>query len=137
MLRVVDSADLSGTDPNAYVTRDRRGSTDIFMAPLPTELTQLAVAKVQPLRLRVNGVPAACAHPSGLCTFAYDSSSTAAITAVSPATLVFGNGSSVRVNVTGARFSADLASEVSRGGGALRGGERRSCARFVQSLVHM
>ena len=56
----------------------------VVQAPIPADFLRIPASAPGSITLEVNGVPAGCSHPSGLCTFLYDGVSTANVTGVSP-----------------------------------------------------
>ncbi|PNH07097.1 Fibrocystin-L [Tetrabaena socialis] len=110
LLRIIDASNITGTDLRAFVVENVVGSTRQFFAPLPTEFTALPVAAPVELSVRVNGVPSSCAMPGGICTFAYSANLTGNLTAIDPASLVFGpNDASLSLTLTGLGFNSTLA----------------------------
>ena len=77
-------ASLEGSYPKATLATEADGSTATSWSPIPADLTALAVSAPGSISLDVNGVPSACAHPSGLCTFMYTAAATPSITSASP-----------------------------------------------------
>lgn len=82
-LRVADATGVTGKNLVISSISLRNGTTDLFLAPIPTEITRLAVAQPNTVEVVVNGVPAACSNPAA-CTFGYTQERTANITAVNP-----------------------------------------------------
>lgn len=77
-IRIADTRGLSGEATAFYATSDYAGSNDTLYFPLPVDFMRLTVGAPNSGQLTVNGVSAACAHPSGVCGFAYDGSATGA-----------------------------------------------------------
>ncbi|PNH08719.1 Fibrocystin, partial [Tetrabaena socialis] len=116
LLRVTDWQALVGPGASATVTTDYAGSNDQFFGPLPVDMMQLAVGAPGSIRLAVNGVPGACAHPSGLCAFGHDAAATPNVTGVSTPLLGFGAAqATAELTILGRGFE--------RGGAGTAGGD--------------
>lgn len=111
-------ANVSGEAATASVVEVVRGSLGQFFAPLPTELTQLPVARRMDLRVAVNGAPAACISSDGVCTFAYTSTATPTVSGISPSAVDFSTATGLQeIAIDGTGFGSAVNSvRVSVGG---------------------
>lgn len=114
-LRVADTRDLLGVKPTVTVVTVQDGTPDAWYAPIPAEFLQLAVASPTSIRVVVNGAPAACAHPSGICGFDYSAVATPTVTSVTPSTLAFSTEASLPITITGTGFTMGTGLEVKVG----------------------
>lgn len=97
-LRVVDSSNVTGSQPSVTVTTLQNGSTDAFYGPIPGEMLRVPVTYNNTVQLEVNGVAAACgstyettlslppgsAADAAVCGFSHSIAATPAVTRVVP-----------------------------------------------------
>ncbi|GFR45051.1 hypothetical protein Agub_g6422 [Astrephomene gubernaculifera] len=118
LLRVVDTRGLVGEDPTAWVVADSTGSTDQVFFPIPVDMIHLPIPLENTITLSVNGAAAACTHPSGTCSYAYEGSLTPKITSVRPTTLSFGDGqTSALLTILGKGFTPANSSNTTNSSG--------------------
>jgi hypothetical protein len=121
-LRVASVSGLSGLYPAVSVVAEVNGGTDVFWAPIPGDMMALPVASPGSLSLDVNGVSAACLHPSGLCSFTYDAAATPAVTAISPTRLgLNGTDADATLTISGSSFLPGTAIRLEPAGGSSAG----------------
>jgi hypothetical protein len=97
-LRVVDSSNLTGSQPSITITTLQNGSTDAFYGPIPGDMLRVPVTYNNTVQLEVNGVSAACGStyettlslPAGVvadaavCGFSHSAAATPTVTHVVP-----------------------------------------------------
>jgi hypothetical protein len=97
-LRVVDSSNMTGSQPSITVTTLQNGSSDAFFGPIPGDMLRVPVAYNNTVQLEVNGVAAACGStyetslslPPGsfadaaVCGFSHSAAATPTVTHVVP-----------------------------------------------------
>lgn len=88
-LRLVDSRGLSYQDATTLFVPAWAAPPEQAFERLPVDFFQLPVAGPGSIRLIVNDAAAACVHPSGICSFRYDSTATPTVAAVQPQSLTW------------------------------------------------
>uniref|UniRef100_A0A383WCP6 Fibrocystin-L n=1 Tax=Tetradesmus obliquus TaxID=3088 RepID=A0A383WCP6_TETOB len=117
-LRVVDSSNVTGSQPSVTVTTLQNGSTDAFYGPIPGEMLRVPVTYNNTVQLEVNGVAAACgstyettlslppgsAADAAVCGFSHSIAATPIVTRVVP-TVPINASNLVPVVIDGTLFS--------------------------------
>eukprot|EP00882_Tetradesmus_deserticola_P020430 GHRQ01022073.1.p2 GENE.GHRQ01022073.1~~GHRQ01022073.1.p2 ORF type:complete len:135 (+),score=20.90 GHRQ01022073.1:1454-1858(+) len=95
-LRVVDSRNVTGSQPSVAVVTLQNGSSDAFYGPIPGDFLRVPVTYNNTVQLEVNGVAAACgstyetslslppgsAADAAVCGFSHSAAVTPTITRV-------------------------------------------------------
>ena len=120
---------MVGLYPTVAIYTDADGaSNDSMWGPIPADLMSFAVSAPGSVGVDVNGVPSACAHPSGLCTFVYAAAATPNVTLVSPQRLSFNGTEADRtISITGSGFMPNSTVRLWRGSTNSSGGASIDC----------
>jgi hypothetical protein len=111
-LLVVDSSNVTGSQPSVTVSTLQNGSSDAFYGPIPGDMLRVPITYNNTVQLEVNGVPAACgstyetslslppgsAADAAVCAFSHSSAATPTVTRVVPVVPI--NASNIVVSCT-------------------------------------